>query len=133
MLSYKLNTFIYKIKKHKQPNFLVCALVNFLSLALGRRNIFSLTRLFSPKQSRGTIAGLQRLQPLPRDTDPPSPGLQFDNGEPVPRRCGRGGGYPTAIGSGPRQRLAIGCHGGCSVPAPRKALTPPFWVGGTGV
>lgn len=51
MLSYKLNTFIYKIKKHKQPNFLVCALVNFLSLALGRRNIFSLTRLFSPKQS----------------------------------------------------------------------------------
>lgn len=58
--------YIQNKKKKQQPNFLVCALVNFLLLALGRRNILSLMRLFSPKQSRGTIAGLQKLQPLPR-------------------------------------------------------------------
>lgn len=90
-------------------------LVNFFSLALGRRNAFSLTRLFSPKQPRGSAAGLQSLRPLPSHAQAPSPRLPFDNS-------------PGAVGGaeGTRLRLAQGPSSAWRLAVTAAAQCPPL-------
>jgi len=97
MLTYELKSFIeFFLKKP----FLVCALINFLQLALGKANMFSLMRLFSPNNFRGTVVCMKRLWQLCRDAEDPLPDFQLGEQKLVPQHRGRDRGYQTVIGSG---------------------------------